>query len=93
MVGRLGLSGKTKAHKRREIDVLIFQFGDRAARYSNWLRYVERGTRGEMCSLLSASGAFVREEWLSDLGRRVEIPSRERSGQQGWRLWQRGARV
>lgn len=48
VVGRAGHSAKTKAHRGREIDVLIFPFERQAAAYSAW----RRGHGGKMWSLL-----------------------------------------
>lgn len=48
VVGRAGHSAKTKAHRGREIDVLIFPFEGQAAGYSAR----RRGHGGKMWSLL-----------------------------------------
>lgn len=69
MVGRAGHSAKTKAHRGREIDVLIFPFVGQAAGYSE----SKEGTRRKnVVTFVPLQEAFfVRGE------RRTEIPSRE----------------
>lgn len=78
VVGRTGHSAKTKARRGREIDVLIFPI--QAA--GSGLFCTEKGHAGKMCSLL-----FPFRRLLFG---RSEDPSREASGQPGWRCRQRG---
>lgn len=85
VVGRAGHSAKTKAHRGREIDVLIFPFERQAAGYSAR----RRGHGGKMWSLLFPFRRlfFVRGERLS------EIPSREASGAAGLEVMAAGRRL
>lgn len=82
VVGRADHSAKTKAHRGREIDVLIFPFERQAAGYSEQ----RRAHRGKMWSLLfSFRRVFLSFSlfFLSAQKSSAEIPSREASGAAG----------
>lgn len=82
VVGRAGHSAKTKAHRGREIDVLIFPFEGQAAGYSAR----RTGHGGKMWLLLFPfRRLFLFAEKASP---RSTAPWLR--GQPGWRWWQRG---
>lgn len=85
VVGRAGHSAKTKTHRGREIDVLIFPIEEQAA--GNSAR--RRGHGGKMCSLLFPFRRllFARGE------KRSKNPSREASGAGGLEVLAAGRRL
>lgn len=77
VVGRTGHSAKTKAHRGREIDILIFPFEGQAAGYSAQ----RRGHGGKMWSLLFP----FRRLFLFTEKSSPRSPAVRLRGQPGWR--------
>lgn len=85
VVGRAGHSAKTKAHRGREIDVLIFPFEGQAVGYSAR----RRGHGGKMWSLLFP----FRRLFLFAEKSSPRAPSREASGAAGLEVMAAGRRL
>lgn len=78
MVGRAGHSAKTKAHRGREIDVLIFPFEGQAAGYSENQKGTRRKNVVTFVPLQEAGFCSGRKAHRDPQQRGLE-------GQPGWR--------